>query len=76
MLGPGLCVCVAPSGYRRPRPREDCRCSEPQPKDEEQGGDDGSQRTFRAGDTFVSPAGSTGTWEIVEPAKKLYAYYE
>jgi uncharacterized protein len=39
-------------------------------------GDDGSQRTFRAGDSFVSPAGFTGTWEIVEPAKKLYAYYE
>ena len=35
-----------------------------------------SQRTFRAGDAFVSPAGFTGTWEIVEPAKKLYAYYE
>jgi uncharacterized cupin superfamily protein len=39
-------------------------------------GDDGSQRTFRAGDAFVSPAGFTGTWEILEPAKKLYAYYE
>ena len=25
-------------------------------------GDDGSQRTFRAGDAFVSPAGFTGTW--------------
>jgi uncharacterized cupin superfamily protein len=24
----------------------------------------------------MSPAGFTGTWEIVEPAKKLYAYYE
>jgi uncharacterized cupin superfamily protein len=39
-------------------------------------GDDGSQRTFSAGDAFVSPAGFTGTWEILEPAKKLYAYYE
>lgn len=39
-------------------------------------GDDGSQRTFRAGDAFVSPAGFSGTWEIVEAAKKLYAYYE
>ena len=39
-------------------------------------GDDGSQCTFRAGDAFVSPAGFTGTWEIVEAAKKLYAYYE
>jgi hypothetical protein len=39
-------------------------------------GDDGSERTFMAGDSFVSPAGFTGTWEIVEPAKKLYAFYE
>ena len=39
-------------------------------------GDDGSQRIFRAGDAFVSPAGFTGTWEIIEAAKKLYAYYE
>jgi uncharacterized cupin superfamily protein len=39
-------------------------------------GDDGSQRTFRAGDAFVSPAGFLGTWEIIEPAKKLYANYE
>lgn len=39
-------------------------------------GDDGSQATFRAGDAFVSPAGFTGTWEIVEPAKKYYAFYE
>jgi uncharacterized cupin superfamily protein len=27
------------------------------------------------GDPFVSAAGFTGTWEIIEPAKKLYAYY-
>ena len=39
-------------------------------------GDDGSRRTFRAGDAFVPPAGFTGTWEIIEPARKLYAYYE
>jgi uncharacterized cupin superfamily protein len=38
--------------------------------------DDGAQHAFRAGDAFVSPAGFTGTWEIVEPAKKFYAYYE
>ena len=37
-------------------------------------GDDGSQCSFRSGDAFVSPAGFTGTWEIAEPAKKLYAY--
>ena len=39
-------------------------------------GDDGSERTFRAGDAFVSPAGFTGTWEVTERAKKVFAYYE
>lgn len=39
-------------------------------------GDDGSERTFKAGDAFVSPAGFTGTWEVVERAKKYFAYYE
>lgn len=38
--------------------------------------DDGSEATFRAGDAFLTPAGFTGTWEIVEPAKKFYAVYE
>ena len=39
-------------------------------------GDDGSERTFRAGDGFVSPAGFTGTWEVLERARKYYAIYE
>lgn len=39
-------------------------------------GDDGISRTFRAGDAFVTPAGFTGTWEVVEPARKYYAIYE
>ena len=39
-------------------------------------GDDGSERTFRAGDAFVSPAGFTGTWDVTEHAKKYFAYYE
>ena len=39
-------------------------------------GDDGSETTFKAGDAFLTPSGFTGTWEIVEPAKKLYASYE
>lgn len=38
--------------------------------------DNGESRTFRAGDAFVMPAGFTGTWAVVEPAKKLYAVYE
>lgn len=39
-------------------------------------GDDGSVETFKAGDAFVSPQGFTGTWDIIEPAKKYYAFYE
>lgn len=39
-------------------------------------GDDGLERTFRAGDAFVSPSGFTGIWEVLEPAKKVYAIYE
>lgn len=39
-------------------------------------GDDGSEATFKAGDAFISPAGFTGTWEVREPARKYYAYYE
>jgi uncharacterized cupin superfamily protein len=39
-------------------------------------GDDGSEATFKAGDAFLTPAGFTGTWEIVEPARKFYAFYE
>ncbi len=39
-------------------------------------GDDGSEQTFQAGEAFVTPAGFSGTWEIVEPAKKFYAFYE
>ncbi len=31
---------------------------------------------FGAGDSFVVPAGFAGTWEVVEPATKLYAIYE
>jgi uncharacterized protein len=39
-------------------------------------GDDGSVATFKAGDAFVTPAGFTGTWEVVEAARKFYAFYE
>ena len=39
-------------------------------------GDDGSVTTFKAGDAFVSPAGFTGTWQVVEAARKYYAFYE
>lgn len=39
-------------------------------------GEDGSERTYRAGDAFVSPAGFTGWWDVLEPARKYYAIYE
>ena len=39
-------------------------------------GDDGSERTYRAGDAFVSPAGFTGIWDVREQARKYYAIYE
>lgn len=39
-------------------------------------GDDGTEAGFTAGDSFVIPAGFTGVWEVLEPARKLYAVYE
>lgn len=39
-------------------------------------GDDGSVRTYGAGEAFVSPAGFTGYWEVLEPARKYYVIYE
>ena len=39
-------------------------------------GDDGSQHTYAAGDAFVSPAGFTGHWEVLETARKHYVIYE
>ena len=39
-------------------------------------GDDGSDTTVVAGDSFVIPAGFEGTWEVLEFARKLYAVYE
>ena len=39
-------------------------------------GDDGSVATYREGDSFVVPAGFKGSWEVVRPARKLYAIYQ
>lgn len=36
----------------------------------------GHSSTFKAGDTFVVPAGFAGEWEVLEPARKLYVIYE
>jgi uncharacterized protein len=40
--------------------------------------EDGAGRhwTFKAGDSFVIPAGFSGTWEVQEPTAKLYVIYE
>lgn len=39
-------------------------------------GDDGAERIVAIGDSFVIPAGFSGIWEVLEPARKLYAVYE
>lgn len=36
----------------------------------------GESRLYRAGDSFVIPSGFRGTWEVLEPCRKLYAIYE
>ncbi len=33
---------------------------------------DGLAKTYRAGDTFVSPAGFAGTWDVREPVRKHF----
>jgi len=36
----------------------------------------GKAETFKPGDSFVIPSGFAGTWETVQPVKKLYAICE
>jgi uncharacterized cupin superfamily protein len=36
----------------------------------------GTVSEFSVGDSFVVPAGFAGTWEVIEPATKLYAMFE
>ena len=38
--------------------------------------DTGERSAFEAGDSFVVPAGFSGTWEVVESCRKLYAIFE
>lgn len=38
--------------------------------------DDGSETVVATGDSFVIPAGFSGVWHVLEPARKLYAVYE
>ena len=32
--------------------------------------------TVSAGESFVIPRGFVGTWEVVQPTKKIYVVYE
>ena len=36
----------------------------------------GIEAMFGPGESFVIPAGFEGLWEVLEPARKLYAVYE
>lgn len=36
----------------------------------------GRAERFASGDAFIIPAGFRGTWETVEPVRKLYAIHE
>jgi uncharacterized cupin superfamily protein len=38
--------------------------------------DTGERLEFAAGDSFVVPAGFSGTWEVVAECRKLYAIFE
>jgi hypothetical protein len=38
--------------------------------------EDGVERSYQAGDTFVIPSGFRGIWEVIEPCRKIYAIYE
>ena len=36
---------------------------------------EGTAKTYRAGDAFVTPKGFSGTWDVIEPVKKHFTYY-
>lgn len=38
--------------------------------------DRGGEQIVEAGDSFVIPAGFSGVWDVLEPARKLYVVYE
>jgi len=37
---------------------------------------EGNAKTLRTGDRFVIPAGFKGTWEVLEPCRKIYVLFE
>ena len=38
--------------------------------------DEGASEVYQAGDTIVTPKGFKGTWEILEPFRKVLAIYK
>jgi uncharacterized protein len=38
--------------------------------------DDGRRWTFKAGDSFVIASGFSGTWQVIEPLRKLYVIHD
>jgi uncharacterized cupin superfamily protein len=38
--------------------------------------DGGNSITLSTGDSFVVPSGFIGTWEVIEPTRKIYVIYE
>ena len=38
--------------------------------------DDGSETLVVAGDSFVVPAGFSGTWQVLEKARKVYVIFD
>ena len=36
---------------------------------------EGTSKTYRAGDAFVTPKGFSGTWDVIEPIKKHFTWY-
>lgn len=38
--------------------------------------DDGAESLVTAGDSFVVPAGFSGTWQVLEKARKVYVIFE
>ena len=37
---------------------------------------DGHSKTYQAGDNLITPKGFKGTWEVVEPMRKVFAMHK
>lgn len=38
--------------------------------------ENGAERTVKAGDSFVIPAGFSGQWEVLDTTRKIYVIYQ